>query len=151
MLLALVTYEGLQWVANLVFVRRAKVLEELLGARLRCRFFGVHSDVNVFGLYKGRKIQFTSLARLCRVSWFILLESGLPRQRRFLFSYPKVTQNVEQRGDTLVFVWQGSALGRPNEFERARVLAILDELVHAAEIAEAALTGEGVKPRADCQ
>ena len=89
MLLALVAYGGLQWAANLVFVRRAKVLEELLGARLRCRFFGVHSDVNVIGLYKGRKIQFTSLARLCRVSWFILLESGLPRQRRFLSAIPK--------------------------------------------------------------
>lgn len=144
-LLLLLLYGALQWAANAVFVRRARVLEDLLGARLQCRFFGVYSDVKACGVYRERRIRFESLARWRRVSWFILKGCELQRQKRFLISYPKVTPNVYQRGNKLVIVWQGSALGQPHEFERSQISAILDELVYAAETAEAAREREGGK------
>lgn len=122
---------------NLIYVRRARVFEELLGAKLHCRFFGLYSRVRLDGSYQTRKISLTSQARWWgRMTWLTLKSRDLPEQKGFLLEYPHITQNVRQERGTLVHMLHGSPLGCPAEFDRAKIVSALDELIQAETLAK---------------
>ncbi len=126
-----------RYVTNLIYVRRARVFEELLGAKLHCRFFGLDSRVRLDGTYNAREISLTSQPRWWgRMTWLTLKSRDLPEQKCFLLEYPHITQNVRQERDTLVHVLGGSPFGRPLEFDRARIVSALDELIQAETLAK---------------
>ncbi len=118
------------------FLRRTRVLEELLGAKLYWHFSWLIPDIRICGTYRGREIRVVGLP-ICYKSWFILESCLLHTQRHFMSQYPRITENVYQRGNTLVCVLRWLTLGCSHECDRSTVTSLLDELIVAATIAEA--------------
>jgi len=145
-LLIVLLFGVLRYAANLVFIRRAKELEAVLHSKLRCRFWGFDSDVVISGIYSSRRIRFTSLPALWRKNRFALLSPTLPRQSGFRLRNRRLTKNVYQWKDMLVVEQYTSCLGRQEEFEKARIVSTLNELVSAAEIAESSPVDHGQPP-----
>lgn len=135
-ILVLIFHGTVWYIINRVFVRRARTLEGLLGSRLRCRYWGVHSTVKMHGTYEGRVIHVTSRSGWNRMTQFALVSSILPRHKWFVTGYPRVTEDVYLANNTLVYTQYGTVLGRSSEFEESRIVPILDRLVEAANTLE---------------
>jgi hypothetical protein len=121
---------------NLVYVRKVKILEELLDSKLHCHFSVFFPTVKIKGKYKDKIIEFRSYTHriLYRVNTFVLWSSKLPKLKKFMIHYPLVTYNIRQYKDSLryravrdFFTWRISKMGK------AGICAILDELVEAAD------------------
>ena len=65
------------------------------------------------------------------------MSSKLPKQKKLIVNYPYITQNVRQRGNKLVYnVYYAWRMSKFLKLGKAGVVAILDELVDAADKAE---------------
>ena len=139
LILILLLYNILQYLRNLVFAQKIKVFEKLLDSRLRCTFGFIISNVKICGEYKNRRVEFISRPRwIFRHSVFTLTTYKLPKQKKLMVNYPKFTQNVYLRGNKLIYHVSDFWNVKFCDLGKARFVAILDELLYAAEIAERA-------------
>jgi hypothetical protein len=124
-------------VFNRMYLKKIKVLEELLDSRLHCTFGILRPTVDICGKYKDRIVSFTSYTdHIGRCSIFILTSAKLPKQKKLMINYPKVSQNVHQKGDTLQYWVFDLFTSKIATLGKAGVGAILDELVATAEKSE---------------
>jgi hypothetical protein len=127
-----------RYVRNCILARKIKVLEELLDSKAHCTWYFILSRLKISGKYKGRRIEFVSFPRnICRYSFFYLESSKLPKQKRFIVWHPKIAGNVRQYGSKLGYyfidvIWSFKLY----KLDKDGFIAILDELLRAAEIIE---------------
>lgn len=124
-------------IRNRAFVRRIKVLEELLDSKLACVFSIINDpSVEICGKYEGRVIKFESYIAgrlpLIRIGEFTLTCSQLPKQKKGMLTYPLVSENVDQVGDKLIYNKCADFVSQRIVLSKARATQILDELVDAA-------------------
>jgi len=136
-ILIVLLYNFIRYVQNRVYVKKVKFLEELLDSRLYCTYNFLRPTVEMSGKYKGRTIQFISHTHyFARSNKFILTSSKLPKQKKLMVSYPELTENVCQVGDTLVYCVLDNFISTIAKLGKSGVAAILDELLCLAEKAE---------------
>jgi hypothetical protein len=137
-ILIVLLYNFVRYIQNRAYVKKVKFLEELLDSRLYCTFDFLQPTAEIRGKYKGRTIEFISHPHyLARSSKFILRSSKLAKQNKLMVSYPKLTENVCQKGDSLVYcVLDYFFTSKIATLGKSGVTAILDELLCIAEKAE---------------
>lgn len=148
--LALLLFPLAKHVRNRVFVRRIKVLEELMNSKLHCVFsFIGQPSVEICGQYKGRLVKFSSYVcgrvGLARVAQFTLTSSKLAKQSNVILDYVLVSENVRRVGDMLVYSNCGDFVSQRSGLGRARATQILEELIDAAERCEGRHGGEDTR------
>lgn len=125
---------------NRAFVKRIKVLEELMDSKLVCTFSIYSPTTEICGKYKGRCIKFKSYFAgsipLYRLSEFTLSSSKLPKRKRLMFDHHLVSENIRHEEDTLVYFNCADVVSYRTVLGKARATQILDELVDAAEKCE---------------
>jgi len=129
-ILIVLLYNFVRYIQNRAYVKKIKFLEELLDSRLYCAFDFLQPTVQIRGKYKGRTIEFISHPHyLARSIKFILRSSKLTKQKKLMVSYPKLTENVCQKGDTLVYCVLDYFTSKVATLGQSGVTAILDELL----------------------
>lgn len=136
-ILIVLLYNVVRYIQNRAYVKKVKFLEELLDSRLYCTFDFLQPTVEIRGKYKGRTIKFISHPHyLARSSKFILRSSKLTKQKKLMVSYPKLTQNICQKGDTLVYSIFDYFTSKIASLGKFGVTEILDELLFITEKSE---------------
>ncbi len=129
------------------FMRRITVLEQLLDSKLRCTFSIFLSGVKICGTYRGSSITFSSfMYHYARYSDFKLKPVKVPSQKMLLIRYPKLSENVQQRGKWLVYSIRGDFLSESKILSKAEAIRILDELVDTAERCEERIGNQWGQP-----
>lgn len=145
--LPLFVFPLLKHIRNRAFVKRIKVLEELLGSRLHCSFNLIDQPtVEICGKYKDRTIRFISYISgrpgFTRIAEFMLTSSKLPRKKKLLLQRLMVLENVQQEEDKLVYSNCDDFVSHRNVLEKARAIQILEDLVNTADRCENAKNQE---------
>ena len=113
-----------------LFVWRAKAFEQLLNAKWRCR--AIVGFPKIRGMYRGSEFE-VSADPTSGSYLFILFWPNLPRQRRFMVSYPSVAPGVYQLGNKLQSGRYGRIRDLGRGFTKAEIAMMFDELIRIAE------------------